>query len=125
MVVGIGTDLMRVDRLRNELIDSETPFFQKTYTRKEYEQAIKRSNPKLYFATRYAGKEAVFKALRIGSGCQVYFKDIEILDNDQGAPSVILHGFIESYVASNNIKEVLVSFSQDSDWVQAMAMVQI
>ena len=68
--------------------------------------------PAASFAARWAGKEAVFKALGVPSkGAGAAMKDIEILPDAAGAPQVILHGDAKEAAEGKNIKTVHVSLS--------------
>ena len=62
MVVGIGTDILKIQRIRDGLVGGES-FLKKSFTEQERAQARTRSDPALFYATRFAGKEAVFNSL--------------------------------------------------------------
>lgn len=123
MVIGIGTDILRYGQIAFDNLKNNDPFFMKTYTVKEQEEGESRSDKYSFYCTRFAGKEAVFKALNI-SGDNVSLKDIEILSKDNGQPYVILHGTLRQIAEEKNISEVLISLSYDTDYYVAFSMAQ-
>ena len=50
------------------------------------------ADPVPRLAARFAAKEAVAKALGTGIGAKCAFTDVEVVRNDAGAPSILLHG---------------------------------
>jgi holo-[acyl-carrier protein] synthase len=88
MIVGIGTDLVEIARMRRALEQSTgTRFLERILTPKERELALKRKGRLAEFAAgRFAAKEAVVKALGCGIGKQVGFQDVEVLPNELGKP---------------------------------------
>lgn len=120
MLVGIGTDILNMSHLHEEYLKPSDPFLQKTYTKREVDEAQLRDVPLYYFATRFAGKEAVFKALNRDSA-QVKLNEIEILNKTSGQPYVILHGKLKKDAEEAGIKRVLISLSYDTGQVVAYA----
>lgn len=95
--------------------------YTKTYTPNEIAQAISRPEPFYYYVTRFAGKEAVFKSLAI-SGEGVSLKEIEILNDAEGRPNVILHGEIAKRALQSSCAQVKISLSYDTDYAVAFAI---
>jgi holo-[acyl-carrier protein] synthase len=121
MILGIGTDILKVQRIRVIYGNADDPFFKNTYTRKEQQEGSERHEPALYFATRFAGKEAVFKSLGI-DGMGVTLKEIEILSSEVGQPRVALLGAVKALAENKGIKKVLISLSYDDDDAVAFAV---
>lgn len=87
-------------------------FIERNFT--EAEAAYCRAQPSSpsSFAARWVGKEAVFKSLGISSkGAAAAMKDIEILPNEAGVPTVTLHGDAKVAAQSKGIIRVHVSLS--------------
>lgn len=120
MLIGIGTDIFKMSHLHEEYLNPSDSFVQKTYTKREVEQAQLRDIPLYYFATRFAGKEAVFKALNRNAG-QVRLNEIEILNKVSGQPYVILHGKLKEDAQKAGIKRVFISLSYDTEYAVAYA----
>jgi holo-[acyl-carrier protein] synthase len=120
-MIGVGTDIVNFSHLRAITLVQEDPFIQKTYTPNEIAQAISRPEPFYYYVTRFAGKEAVFKSLAI-SGEGVSLKEIEILNDAEGRPNVILHGEIAKRALQSSCAQVKISLSYDTDYAVAFAI---
>lgn len=90
-IVGVGTDLVDLDRFRQAA--ERTPgILTRYFTADEQAYAERRRDPTERYAARFAAKEAVMKALGVGLGaCEL--ADIEVVrDEDSGAPDLRLHG---------------------------------
>ena len=125
MVLGVGTDILLIDRLRRNPSDlaEDAPFLKKIYTPAERQAAAARPDPILYFCTRFAGKEAVFKALGSADG-QIRLDQIEILNSDSGQPEVTLSGRMRELAEARGITDIRISLSYDTDYAVAFAIAQ-
>jgi len=122
MIVGIGTDILKIQRVRDGISGGES-FLKKSFTEKERAQARKRSDPALFFATRFAGKEAVFKCFGVDGG-DIRLNEIEILGADTGQPKVSLLGKILDIAAQKGIRNIQVSLSYDGEYAVAFALAE-
>lgn len=123
MVLGIGTDILKMERILALDLNRDESFFQRTFTSREYEQAMEYPEPMLFFATRFAGKEAVFKSLGV-NGDTIRLNEIEILSTPCGQPQVQLRGKLKEITLKKGIKEVQISLSSDSEYAVAFAVAQ-
>ena len=123
MVIGVGTDILRMSRISQVSLRDGEAFLVKTYSPKEIETANLRSSPHEYFANRFCGKEAVFKALGLPAD-KVRFSEIEILADETGRPTVTLLGQTGREAAQIGIEKVLISLSYDDDIAIAYALAQ-
>lgn len=119
MKVTIGTDIIEVDRIKNAM---ELPSFSiRVFTDQEiaYCESKSESTKYQHYAARFAGKEAIFKALsqKLSSKYDIEWKNIEILNDKSGKPTVNLIG--------TNIKNVKidVSLSHIKEYAVASAIV--
>ncbi len=86
----VGVDLIEIDRIRRAL---ERPGFrERCFTAAEREYCDSRPNPAQHYAARFAGKEAVGKALGFGVARLWAWQEIEIAGRPK--PSVSLSGRI-------------------------------
>ena len=90
MIVGIGNDLVDLDRFRR-VLERRAGLVEKLFTESEREYSLRRTDPTERFAVRFAAKEAVLKALGVGIGA-VDWHDIEVRRDEDGQPSVALSG---------------------------------
>ncbi|MCL2473761.1 MAG: holo-ACP synthase [Alphaproteobacteria bacterium] len=92
MIIGIGTDLVSIDRITTILKKYETRFITRVFSDSEQNSAKTKENKSAYFAKRFACKEACVKALGTGISSGIVFKDISIESLHSGKPSVMLCG---------------------------------
>ena len=76
---------------------------------------MNRRLPSQHFAARFAAKEAFLKALGAGMGAGIPWKDIEIITNPVGSPSLELHGKARESSCNKGVKKILVSLSHDDE----------
>ena len=89
-VIGLGTDVVDIDRFRAVL--QRTPgIVDRLYTADERALCERRRDPAPCLAARFAAKEAVLKAMGSGLG-DAGFTEIEVVRAESGQPSVHLHG---------------------------------
>jgi holo-[acyl-carrier protein] synthase len=93
MIVGIGTDVVEVERIRHSLEHPLTGarFRERVFTPVEVEYCTRRPHSAESFAARFAAKEAVMKALGRGFGEGIGWREIEVV-RDAGQPVIVLHG---------------------------------
>ena len=91
-IAGLGMDLIDLDRVRHALQKNGEAFALRICTPDEWAYCRKHADPVPRLAARFAAKEAVAKALGTGIGEKCAFTDVEVVRNDAGAPSILLHG---------------------------------
>jgi len=89
-VIGIGLDVVDVERMRT-VLRRRAAIKERLFTRSEQHYAEASIDSVQRFAARFAAKEAVMKALGVGLG-SVKFRDIEVVKLDSGKPTLELHG---------------------------------
>ena len=89
-MIGIGVDLVDVERLRTVL--ARTPsLVDRLFTAGEQAYAQAAKDPTERFAVRFAAKEAVMKALGVGLGA-IDWHDVDVVKAESGAPSLVITG---------------------------------
>ena len=134
----IGVDVESIDAIN---IENDT-FVERNFTPKEQEYCRKAPNPQASFAGKWSAKEAVFKSLGVeGKGAGAGMRDIEVLNNEKGAPFVTvsnihskkmsegqtntsdqLHGDAKAAASKAGVKGVDVSISHDEHQAIAIAV---
>ena len=119
--VGLGVDLVEIERMRAVL--ERTPRF-KTRVYSEQEQAYCESKayPHIHYATRFAAKEAVLKALGTGFAFGIGPTDVEVEVNQYGRPVALLHRRAAEIAEKLGVREIPISLSYTHSEAVACAM---
>ena len=122
MIIGIGTDIVEVERIKNSVEKFGEKFLNKIFTEVELQYSMKKKNKFQHLAGRFAAKEAIVKAL--SSCCDKGFnwKDMEIYNDTAGRPNVRLFGKFKEFASSD--KEVTISISHTENYATAVALLQ-
>jgi holo-[acyl-carrier protein] synthase len=107
----LGIDIIEIARVKQAVDAVHGPrFIEKVFTSKEQAYCCTGKVKYNSLAARFAGKEAVAKAL--GTGFQgIAWKDIEIVNDKSGKPIVVLHNTAQLRAQELAIKEVHISLS--------------
>lgn len=106
MIIGIGLDIVELDRIRR--LDAKSPKFrQRILTASELAgyEALSRNRKTEFLAGRFAAKEAFAKARGTGIGGACAFEDIEIRKDDKGKPSIFFKQHELGLVSITHTKE--------------------
>jgi len=121
MIRGIGTDIVDIERIQTVLERQGERFVQRILTSAEQAEYQRRGAPVKFLANRFAGKEAVAKALGTGIADGVTFQQIEILPGERGAPEVQLSGRAAEIGKAD---QMLLSLTDERCSVVAFAVLQ-
>jgi holo-[acyl-carrier protein] synthase len=92
MIVAIGIDLVEISRLEEKLSRGNLGFRNRVFTPAEIEYCEGRASRFASYAARFAAKEATMKALGTGWAEGIAWQEIEIVNNQAGAPFLKLSG---------------------------------
>ena len=113
----IGTDIVEIARIEKAIARWGEDFLHRLYTDTELRLYRKKLSS---LAARFAGKEAVIKALGIQSGT-IGWKEIEILPTPGGKPCVHLYGKAQAQANSLDIDNITISLSHSKEYAIAFA----
>jgi holo-[acyl-carrier protein] synthase len=119
-VAGVGIDLVEVGVLDGLLAAGGTAFRDSVWTPDEQVEA-QGSAERL--AARWAGKEAVMKAMQCGIG-ETKPLDIEIATEPSGEPKVVLYGTAKDVALSKHIAAWHISLCHEHGWATAIAVAE-
>ena len=104
MIVGIGNDLIDIRRIEQTIARFGDRFVNRIYTDVEKKKAERRKGAgSAYAATlakRYAAKEAASKALGTGFRMGVFWKDLGVVNEPSGKPTIVMTGGAAARLAS-------------------------
>ena len=118
--VRVGIDLIEIARVRRAL-ERYPRFRERCFTEAERAYCDSRPNPAESYAGRFAGKEAVGKALGIGVARAFAWKDIEIVGRPK--PAVQLSGRVRAWSEKTNAGRIDLSMSHSRELANAVAVV--
>lgn len=123
-VCGLGVDIVEISRMRDAL-RRRPRIKERVFSEDERAYCEGRKKPEVHYAMRFAAKEAVLKALGTGfSGMR--FRDVEVIRDERGRPSVRLAGKAADVAAAAGVLEVhlSLSFTRDNAVASAVAITQ-
>ena len=121
MVIGIGTDIIEIDRIKNSIEKYGDRFLSKIYTPTEIEYCQSKVNKYQHFAARFAAKESVYKALATGWQEVLSWQEIEIFNEATGMPHVTMRGKLKEFLADD--KSLKISISHSKNYVVSVAII--
>ncbi len=131
MIIGIGSDLIDIRRIEKVLARHGERFLDRIFTESERAKADRRAaNPKLVVATyakRFAAKEACSKALGTGIRQGVWWRDMGVVNQPGGRPTIQLTGGAKVRLAilTPPGHEARIDLTMTDDWPLAQAFVII
>ena len=128
MIIGLGNDLINIDRIEKTLIRFGERFTKRVFTDDEVLRSESRKKSVESYAKRFAAKEATTKALGTGLSNGVYFKDIGVINNRLGKPSILLTGGAKerlNKIMPNKHKALInLTITDDYPWAQAIVIIE-
>lgn len=123
MEIKVGTDIIEVERIKESIESLGEKFLNRVYTKNEIEYCENTNSMKFqHYAARFAAKEAVFKATSklLNNKFDISWKDIEIINDENGRP------YVELYcIEKQKIADIDISLSHIKDYAIAMVAVTI
>lgn len=118
-ILGLGNDIIEIDRIRESIQRHGTHFLDKLFTEKEQAHCLQFKDSAPHFAGRFAAKEAIAKALGTGIGAELAWHDLEVLNDEHGKP--VVHFSSTAQKKFKNPK-MLVSISHCHSYATAVAI---
>lgn len=123
MIIGIGLDLVEVSRIEDIIYRWQERFLRRIFTDREIRYCNNKKNPAQRFATRFAAKQALIKALFPKHAHGVNFTHVEI-DQRDGRPMVNLHGTVQEQAKERGVEHVHLMVTHDGDYACANVILE-
>ena len=123
MISGVGIDMIEVKRVA-EKIGKESGFRELVFSEKEIAYCESKKKKFEHYAARFAAKEAFFKALGTGWLEDTRFNEVEVTNNNEGKPGIILSGLTLNTINTMGIKTILVSLSHIKKTASAVVIIE-
>ncbi|MBF0136101.1 MAG: holo-ACP synthase [Magnetococcus sp. DMHC-1] len=124
MILGIGSDLVRIQRIRTAMERFGERFLQRIYSPQELAFCQVRQDPAPCLAKRFAAKEAFVKALGSGFRDGIWFRDVEVVNDAFGRPCLAIHGPAATRMTRIGITHIHLSISDESGFALAFVVVE-
>ncbi len=124
MIIGIGIDLLDVARMERDLRERGAHFRDAIFSAGEIEYCEGKRWPAQHYAARFAAKEAVVKALAPGGQGGTFWRDVEIRNEADGRPIVVLSGRLREVADRLGASRVHVTLTHTRELAVAAVVVE-
>jgi holo-[acyl-carrier protein] synthase len=128
MILGIGNDIVDIRRIEETLNRFGDKFVARIFTEIEKKKSDKRAMRAASYAKRFAAKEACSKALGTGFRRGVFWKDMGVVNEMSGRPTMVLTGGaklqLERMVPAGLSAKIHLTITDDHPYAQAMVIIE-
>jgi len=124
MIIGVGSDIMDVRRVKRELDAGDTVLRDRIFCRGEIQYCEGKRYPARHYAARFAAKEAFFKALGTGLGNGFPWHEVEVCQDGQGKPELVLSGDTLRVARQRGMRSAFLSLAHTADLAMASVILE-
>jgi holo-[acyl-carrier protein] synthase len=124
MILGIGSDLAQVERIRKSIAQFGDRFLNRVYTERERAYASSKANSAERYAARFAAKEAGMKAIGTGWRNGIRWKDFEVINEISGQPTLRLSGVALEISATMGVERISISLTHTAETAFAVVILE-
>ncbi len=124
MILGIGTDIIEVSRIRSSFEKFGERFLGRILLPGETEYCLSHKDPAPFIAARFAAKEAISKAFGTGIGGSLGWLDMEVRRRESGEPFVELHGKGRELLGTRGASRIFLTLSHTNEHATATAVLE-
>ena len=124
MIIGLGLDLVEIERIEGAAGRHEGRFVEKYFTEAETAYAGSTRRPMEHLAARFAAKEAAAKALGTGFSEGVRLREIEVVIEEAGRPKLVLHGAAAGRAKAMGVTRTHVSLTHTGTHAAAVVVLE-
>lgn len=108
-IVGLGTEITECLRIARLIQRYGEAFLGRVFTPEEIRYCQSRKQSTEHFTARWAAKKAVLKALGLSWQPEFQWRDIEVRQDAEGQPIVLLHGPIQQTAWQKGIRHIQIT----------------
>jgi len=123
MIMGVGVDLAKIDRIGRSLERFDQRFIDRVYTPAEQAFCAGRGQPVRAYALCFAAKEAFSKAIGLGMR-GVSWREIGVHHKASGRPYLVLSGRTQEVADRLGVKASHLSLSDEAGLAAAMVVLE-
>ncbi|KIN14748.1 holo-ACP synthase [Vreelandella titanicae] len=124
MIVGIGSDIARVERFTRAMKRHGPRFAERILGPDEQALWLHKAQPAAFLAKRFAAKEAFVKALGVGLRQGLQWGDIQVLNDALGKPYFLLNGEAERLLQAAGVTASHVTLSDEAEYAVAFVVLE-
>ena len=124
MIVGLGVDMEEVSRIREVISRHGRIFLDRVFTSGEVAYCARHRDPAERYAARFAAKEAMMKALGTGWSKGVRWRDIEVMRQPGGRPTILLHGAAREHAERMGARHINLSLTHSGNFALAEVILE-
>ncbi|NOY12482.1 MAG: holo-ACP synthase [Deltaproteobacteria bacterium] len=122
-IVGIGTDLARIERFRR-FLEPDNRVLSRVFSAGERQYALQMRDPAPHLAARFAAKEAFVKALGTGLRDGLSWQQVVVVRDQLGCPALQLTGRAAELLTERGAASTHLSYSHDGDYAVATVILE-
>lgn len=119
MIFGIGTDIVHIQRMRDNLDKYGDKFAQRILTDSELSEFKEKNDKAAFLAKRFAAKEAAAKAMGTGFSQGLSLHHIGVGHDEAGKPVLEFLDVAEQFIQENKIVQAHLSLADERDYAVA------
>ena len=124
MICGVGIDLVENNRMEKIIKKWGDKFINRIFSDEEIKYCEKHINSSTHYGVRFAAKESFLKALGIGLGMGIKLSDIEVMNDENGKPSLMLCGEAKNQIEKKRITKVHLSLTHTKSYSTAIVLLE-
>ena len=128
MILGVGNDMVDIRRIEETLGNYGERFIRRIFTEVEIRKSEKRAARAASYAKRFAAKEACSKALGTGFRRGVFWRDMGVVNEPSGKPTMVLTGGaleqLRRLTPAGHVTRIHLTITDDFPWAQAIVMIE-
>jgi holo-[acyl-carrier protein] synthase len=121
-IVGIGTDIIECLRVGRMIEQHGEAFLERVFTEREVRDCQARKRAIEHFAARWAGKQAVLRALGSAWRRGIALTDLEVRFDSAARPQVLLAGAVKELALKLRVSDVQLALAHCRAYATAYAL---
>ena len=122
MIYSTGIDIVEIERIKAAMERFGHRFIDRIFTMQEIDYCTRRRHSAQHFAARFTAKEAVYKSLQIKEIAGMRWRDIEVVTDKNGIPSVRLYEALARVQQQQGISQIAISLTHSNNFAAAVAI---
>lgn len=128
MIIGLGNDMVDIRRIEKTLERYGGRFVERIFTGIEQKKSDRRAARAASYAKRFAAKEACSKALGTGFRRGVFWKDMGVVNEPSGRPTMALTGGalaqLQRITPAGHRPHIQLTITDDYPYAQAIVLIE-